>query len=140
MLTADAIGELLYGIFPAMSDWLPTDTWYLPIEPHQVQMLIAQHRAEVNPTWIKNLWECEEIAMATVVAIRRQMRDEATASPRAPRYNMAIGEAYATRLNGQDKAHTVNLFVATSGVHLFDMQTGRIWQATEGDNVYFVRM
>lgn len=141
LITSQDIEQRLYAVFPGMHDWLPTDTEYLTVEPHEVQAMMAQHRDEIDPTWIKNLWECEEIAMATVVAIRRTAKDESRRSIRAPRQNLAIGEAYAERLQGQDKKHTVNCFISADGVHLFDMQSGQIWPAAMGsDTIYFVRM
>lgn len=141
MLTNAHINKALQAVFPGMRDWLPTDTQYLPCNQEYLSLLVADHCDPEN-RYIPNLWECEEIAAAFVVDVRRTRRDQVEQIAPENRFNCAIGEAYADRLYGYPQPHVVNLAIdQNKRVLLCDLQTKRIWPADPAkDFVYFVRM
>lgn len=139
MKTQEIYGKLK-ELFPRVIDWLPTDSEYLTIEPEQVQVLIEKY-ADPENRYIPNLWECEEIAIAFVVDVRRGRKNDVESIPVTERKNYAIGEALGTRWDGVAKSHQANIFIASDGVYLFDMQTKKTWKAEKGrDDIFFVRM
>ena len=128
----------LKSLFPSLLDWLPTDREYLPVD--NMAELIEKYADPLN-RYIPSLWECEEIAMAFIVDVRRGRLDNLHMIEPHFRKNLAIGEALGTRWDGEKKSHHANIFFSMDGVYLCDLQTKKIWKAKNGnDDIFFVRM
>ena len=123
-----------------MIDWLPTDKEYLFVEPEEVESLMFNF-ADPSNRYIPFVWECEEIAMSFVVDVRRERRNNIESIAVEERRNLALGEALGTKWAGKNKSHHANIFIATDGVYLADLQKRKIWKAEKGkDEMFFVRM
>jgi len=134
VITTATMQSQLRAIFPGIVDWLPTDRDYLLADIETVRSLITKYRDPLN-RYIPQVWECEEIASAFMVDVRR---GELAAGKKK---NMAIGEALGTKWNGVEKRHHANIFFSADGIYLFDMVTQKIWQAKPGqDKIFFVRI
>jgi len=135
VITYKEIFTRLKSVFPDLIDWLPTDREYQTASIGDVIGLMERYHDIVN-FYRPYVWECEEIATAFVVDVRREEKDDLSLTR-----NRAIGEALGDRWNGVDKSHHANIFVADDGIYLFDMQTKKIWPAVKGqDNIFFVRL
>jgi hypothetical protein len=133
MISMPEIEKMLRKISPLLTDWNPTDEQYMLVDVEEIPILVDQFPAY---QWKENKWECEEIAKAFMMDVRRQEAEDPTIS-----HNRAIGVAYCSRIAGEDVQHTVNILIAESGVYLLDMQTKHFWRAEGGrDEIYFVEM
>lgn len=140
LLTRGQIDRALRAIFPDLRDWLPTDPQYLSVEEQDMAHLIDTH-ADPDNRFVPQLWECEEIAGAFVVDVRRSRLANLDAIPVDERFNLAIGEAYADHFRHIRSPHVANVFLDSNmRVLLCDLQTRTIWPASNADDVYFVRM
>jgi hypothetical protein len=132
-LTTKAIKRQLDAVFLDLVDWNPTDQEYQVVQWDDIPGLVERFPAS---PWIEHKWECEEIAKAFVVDVRRWEAGDADAH-----LNRAIGVCNCERLRGQDIAHTINVLLTDRGVALLDMQTKDFWLAECGaDTIYFVEM
>lgn len=131
-ITTDKIAALLRDVSPALIDWNPTDEQYAVVAGDEVQKLID----ESPPLpWKPGVYECEEIAKAFVMDVRKW--EAKTDQP----MNLAIGVAYCSRVKGEEMSHTINVLIVDGNVTLLDMQTGEYWLAERGhDEFYFVEM
>ena len=131
-ITAEKIATLLRDVSPVLIDWNPTDEEYAMVADDEVQRLVDEFPAL---PWKPGVYECEEIAKAFVMDVRRW---EAKTDQSM---NRAIGVAYCSRVNGDEMSHTVNVLIVDGNVTLIDMQTGEYWPAERGnDELYFVEM
>lgn len=131
-ITTERIGELLRDVFPGLIDWNPTDEEYRQVAGDELEKLVDDFPAL---PWKAGVYECEEIAKAFVMDVRKweSQTDQAM--------NRAIGVANCSLLNGEEIKHTINLLIVDGVVTLLDMQTGEHWPAERGqDEIYFVEM
>lgn len=140
IISTDKIEKLLRSVFPSMGGWLPTDREYIMPSEEELAGLVEAY-ADRQQRYVPSLWECEEIAMAFVVDVRRGRLNALHHIPPAFRKNLAIGEALGTVWDGKKKAHQANVVIIEKEVHLLDMQIKKMWRAQRGkDDIYFVRM
>lgn len=131
-ITTERIGELLRDVFPGLIDWNPTDEEYSVVSGDELQTLIDSFP---SLPWKAGVYECEEIAKAFVMDVRKWEAKTEQAM------NRAIGVANCSKLKGEEIQHTINVLIVDGAVWLLDMQTGEHWQAERGhDEIYFVEM
>lgn len=131
-ITTEQIGELLREVFPGLIDWNPTDEEYKIVGVNEMVTLASDFPAL---PWKDGVYECEEIAKAFVMDVRKW--EAQTNQP----MNRAIGVANCSKLKGEEIKHTLNVLIVDGVVTMFDMQTGEHWQAERGqDEIYFVEM
>lgn len=131
-ITTDKIAAILRDVSPGLIDWNPTDEQYSVVSGDEVQRLVDEFPAL---PWKPGVYECEEIAKAFVMDVRKweAKTDQAM--------NRAIGVANCSRVNGEEISHTINVLIVDGVVNMLDMQTGEYWPATLGqDEFYFVEM
>lgn len=127
------IENMLRAISPDLIDWNPTDEEYQLVKWSEIAGMVKRFPAS---GWIENKWECEEIARAFVVDVRRE-----EAQDKSQTLNRAIGVANCSKLQGEETNHTIDILITDRGVALLDMQTGSYWLAERGqDEFYFVEM
>lgn len=133
VINTEKIERQLRAVFPALTDWNPTDDEYRIVRWVEIPTLIKRHPAS---KWHENKWECEEIAKAFMVDVRREEAvDDAIIN------NRAIGVCNCSMVQGEELAHTINVLITDRGVALLDMQTETFWLAEVGrDEIYFVEM
>lgn len=126
------IGKRLKATF-GLSDWNPTDPAYLVVSRDDISAIAKMFPSQ---KWVESKWECEEIAKAFVVDVRRMEAQDGTID-----LNRAIGVANCSRLSGDKVSHTVNIAISQDDIFLLDMQTGEYHVAEKGkDEVFFVEM
>lgn len=131
-IITEQIGELLRAVFPNLIDWNPTDEEYSVVAGEELPKLIEEFPAL---PWKPGVYECEEIAKAFVMDVRKW--EAQTDQPR----NRAIGVANCSKLKGKEIDHTINVLIVDGVVTMLDMQTGEHWQAElSQDEIYFVEM
>lgn len=131
-ITTDKIADLLRDVSPGLIDWNPTDEEYKMVGINEMSVLVSDFPAL---PWKQGVYECEEIAKAFVVDVRKW--EAQTDQP----MNRAIGVANCSRVKGEEVSHTINVLVVDGTVTMLDMQTGEYWPAERGqDEFYFVEM
>jgi hypothetical protein len=138
IITSDKIREELRKIWPDLNFIVLSDSkWNSP----SLQDAQSWSKRIYKPKFIKNLFECEELAlyfMITQRAIAAKEYIEGISS----QYNCSLGVAFGNKYHGKQLDHVVNIWlIENKGLMFMDYQTGEFWIPNSvNDNVYFVMM
>ena len=139
IIQTNHIREQLNKIWPDLKFVVLSDPTYFQPTLQQLSDKLNEFK-KLDYKYIKNLFECEEFALAFMTYCRSTRAKEYNGSD--PRFNWPLGIVVGTKFNGELINHWICIcLVKDLGLLLIDPQDGAKWQPSKDrDNIYFLLM